>query len=320
MTVPADPSGVATPPETVQVPAPGTMSIEDVIRVHTEAQQATQEPAAAPQTPVQPPVQAEVAPPPPAPVAEPPRAPAVDPEVARLLTSLTEKERQLEERLRQVDEAAKKHAPLAKYAEVERMLYEQDPVGALKAMGVSLEEVNKAVAQGRGVNPLRSVETRMAQQIEQLKQAHEAQLQELQAERQQRLENEARIEISREVAARSPILASLPDGKAAQLVYSAMQGHYSRTGQVPTYDQVIPSVESQYRKFLEAALASETVRRELKLAAPGNAEQVPAAEPPAPAPKTLTNKVASVVTQRTTTPELPQDREERIKAIIAMQG
>ncbi len=302
--------------ESVQLPnLPHNLSIDDVLAAHAASKAPPPVPdAPAAVAPPAPPPEPEppVAVAPPAPV-EPPRAPSQDPEMVRLLASLQAKEQAYEARLREVEEERQRYEPLKRYAEIERMLHEQDALGAMKALGVDLKTVNEAVAAGRGVNPARAVEQRVTSKLEELQRNYETRIQALQEAQQRAQEKEAFAEISREIATRSPVLDSLTNGRATQLVYQAMTGHYQRTGEVLTYEQVIPQVEAQYTALLETALKSEAVRKRLKLDQ-SDAQKVTTTDP---SPKTLSNALAATPAKPPTPTELPEDQEGRIEAIIA---
>lgn len=270
--------------------------------------------------PAPPPVEApNPLPPSPEPQAapSPPAQPVMDPEVQRLLANLQEKERLLDQRLQEAEQARQQLEPLRRYEEIDRLMHEQDAQAALERMGVDYRALSQAVLEGRGVNPNRALEQRMQAEIDKVRQEYDERLQFFQEREQQRLVAEARTEIRQELAARSPLLTSVGEDRAIDMVWNELKAHHQRTGRVPTYDEVIPKIEAQYRKFLETVVSSDVVRRELKLGAgspPGDGQTQQVTAPPTP---TLSNRATAVVATRQPTQPLPEDREAAIDAILA---
>src|SRR5690554_3634263 len=100
-------------------------------------------------------VQAAPPPEPPSSSSPPPEPPppSEDARIAERLKALMARERELQEERRKLEEERSKLEPLKKYERIEQLLHEQDAEAALEELGVKVEDLNRAILEGRGVSP-----------------------------------------------------------------------------------------------------------------------------------------------------------------------
>lgn len=260
---------------------------------------------------------AEAAPEPePEPEPEPAPEPAPkQPSEVEQLHALMAEERRLQEERRKLDDERAKLEPLRKYETIEQRLKDEDAEGALEAMGVKLDELNRAVVEGRGTTQATKVAKELQARVQEMERSLQARLAAVEQAEIQRMQYEARNEIVNHIVEdKFPLTASVGDF-GVQTILAKAQEHFKRDGQVPQYDQVIGEVEKELGSFVDQIMKSEAVRQRYL-------SQQSTSEKRLPSP-TLTNGAASTVSKRKPRqPEtpLPEDREEAIEAILAELG
>lgn len=247
-----------------------------------EAQEAPQEPepaAAAPEPPPEPPK-----------APEPAQAPAPSPQ-ERNLAILADRQRAIraEQEALAAERAALKaereavEKDLARWRGFETKLMRGDALGALTDIGVRLDDVNRAVLEGRGVNPTSQLEASLQGKIQETERRLAQRLDDLQRAEHARLERAFFDETRHEIASRSPFLAAMGD-TAVQAIYQRFQQHAHQGEQLPSYADVIRAVEEEALEFIRPLLDTETVRgllpRQPRDASPTLSNKQAAAAPP----------------------------------------
>lgn len=192
---------------------------------------------------------AEAADPEPAPddpaTPEDPAPPTPDPDMVARLEQIAAQERQLSQRRRELDEyRARMEAQTQEFQAQQKRLQEAetwlqqleqgDPLAALEARGYKFDDLAAGVASGRGLNPNRALEQRLAAQEAQLKAFQEQQRAAAQAQEAARRQAAARTEVASELAS-DPVLAAMGD-EGVELVLQLAQEHVRTSGQAPSYD------------------------------------------------------------------------------------
>jgi hypothetical protein len=257
---------------------------------------------------------AQAAPPAPEPAAEAP-APAPAEETvsaSRRYNALVEKERELQRLRDEISQRETAVAPLKELERAKRLMEEQDPLGALEAMGVDFDTLSRAVVQGRGTAPqkaaqaafdekLREIEQRFEQRTAQLEQAHIATLRE-----------RAMAEVREAVNSKSEVLSGLGDF-AYEAVAERIAEHYSRTQRPLAYEDAVKAVENEVLGFIRKAAGNQALRKILL------ADANPQSDSPRVTPsKTLSNQAAAQAATRTT--DIDFDALPREDALAAILG
>jgi hypothetical protein len=227
-----------------------------------------------------------------------------------------DRERELQAERRKLEEERASLEPLRRYQELHRRLNEDDAEGALQELGVKLDDVNRAVVEGRGVQPGGRAAAELRAKLEEIQKQVDERVKRVEQYEVQRLQQETRAEVSQAIAPdRFPLAASVGDF-GIQAVINKAQEHFKRDGQVPSYDQVILEVETELGQFVDQIMKSEAVRaRYLSQGNPSDAKRTPS--------PTLANSTAAVVAKRkpatNNTIDLSRfDRsEDAIEAILA---
>lgn len=258
-----------------------------------EAPSEPQEAVLAPEAPVVPqtPVAAPV------PVSEPVAAP--DAARERNLAILADRQRAI--RAEQETLAAERAAfqaerqqteqDLARWRSFQTKLQRNDALGALSDMGVRLDDLNRAVLEGRGVNPTSQLEESINGRLQETERRLEQRLDALQKAEHARLERAFFDETRAEIARTSPVLAAMGE-TGIQAVYQRFQHHAHQGEQLPSYEDVIRAVEREALDFVRPLLRTETVRGLLP-------------HQPMDASPTLSNQQAAAAPTRTQEPPLP---------------
>lgn len=287
-------SDLPSEPEPENVPPGADDAIDALLAKFAPDAAGEETPAEAPSSPQEP---AEAAPapqvPPPAPAAaqasQEPAAATPGPQ-ERNLAILAERQRAI--RAEQESLAAERAAlkaeresverDLAKWRAVEAKLMRQDALGALSDMGVKLDDLNRAVLEGRGVNPTSQLEATLQSKLQETEARLAQRLDGLQKAEHARLERAFQAEVRAELSARSPLLAAMGD-TAVAAIYQRFQEHAHRGEQLPSYEDAIRDVEREALDFIRPLLETETVRglipRQPKDASPTLSNQQAAAAP-----------------------------------------
>lgn len=261
---------------------------------------------------------AEAADPPPAPPEQPETvaAPVQDDRVSEGLKALMDRERELQAERRKLEEERAALEPLRQFQELKRRLEEEDAEGALEALGIKLDDVNRAVVEGRGVRPNGRLQRELQSKLEQIQAETQARMDRLEQLEIQRLQQETQAEVRAAIVPdRYPLAAAVGDF-GIQAVLAKSQEHFKRDGKVPSYDQVIGDVEAELSKFVDQIMKSEAVRA--RYLSQGNPSEVKRTPSP-----TLGNSIAAAVSKRkpVASNEIDlsklEDREDAIEALLA---
>lgn len=275
--------------------------------------------AEVPEEVVEEPVTAEA--PAPTPPIVPPVAPAPvtqpqDDRVSEGLKALMDRERELQAARRQLEEERAKLEPLRRYEELDRRLKEEDAEGALEALGVKLDDINRAVVEGRGAQPNGKLQREIQAKLEAIQAATQERMDRLEKLEIQRLQQETQAEVRQAIVPdRYPLAAAVGDF-GIQAVLAKSQEHFKRDGKVPSYDQVIGDVEAELSKFVDQIMKSDAVRA--RYAVQGTQSEVKRTPSP-----TLSNSTAAAVSKRkpAASNEIDlsklEDREDAIEALLA---
>lgn len=245
-------------------------------------------------------------------------APATQPQDDRVnegLKALMDRERELQAARRQLDEERAALEPLRRYQDLERRLKEEDAEGALQELGVKLDDVNRAVVEGRGTQAHGKLQREIQAKLEAIQAQTQERMGRLEQMEIQRLQQETQAEVRTAIAPdRFPMVAAVGDF-GIQAVLAKSQEHFKRSGQVPSYDQVIGDVEAELGKFADQLMKSDAVRARYLSQATSEVKRTPS--------PTLGNGHAAAVSKRkpATKNEIDlstlDDREDAIEALLA---
>ncbi len=272
-----------------------------------------EEPAKAPEAPSEP-VEAtpEVTPQEtPEPAQTPPEASQEDVRLSRALLEFEERNRVLAKRERELEEQQRQFEPFRQAAELRQ---KGDRLGAMEALGLDYTEVTQDYLAGEGANQA----DRLKREIQETREQFEARIQEMQQrdqDRQAAAFKDSVINYSYTAAEQFPHIAATG---AHELVYDAVQTHYSRTGQVLSNEEAAAAVEEGLASLIGAVLGNETLRSKYTTSTETKSSGTAAAEV---TPTTLTNKVGlerTAVVNDTFNPETATDEEmiERLAPLL----
>lgn len=275
-------------PQEAAEPAPEPGSAEDA----TEPAEAPQEPTAAAPAPTPDPEPTPAAPPSP---------PTIPPHLAEAQRNLTAAREELarEREAMQADLEA-----LRNFRAVRERIDHNDAFGALRELGIDLNEVNKAALEGRGLKtPTARLETEVNRKLSETERRIEEKMQALQAAEQRRQEAEFVAEATAEIQRLSPLVAALGDD-GVNAVYQrfaaeAQQVHPGENLTLSSYEDVVGAVEREVLDFVSRVKEIESVR----------ALFTESGSPPEEAAPTLSNKQAATAPPKPSTTE-PEDETD----------
>lgn len=284
----------------------GEAQTQDESQTQEEAQ--AQEPAGN--------VQAD--PPPEPPSSSPPESPppSEDARIAEGLKALMARERELQEERRKLEEERSKLEPLKKYERIEQLLHEQDAEAALEELGVKVEDLNRAILEGRGVSPHRRVKSELQAKLDEINKQIDERVKRVEEMEVQRLYQETLSEIKANLTPETFPLAAAVGDVAIEAVLSKAQLHYQQNNRVPDYSSVIGEVEKELGDFVDKLLKSDAVRARYL-----NQETTPPSSEAKSSP-TLTNDIASEVSKRKPPEQefdlsMFDDREDALEALLS---
>lgn len=229
-----------------------------------------------------------------------PEAPAPDDVVVRL-ERVAAAERELSQRRRENDQLREQMA--RERQQVEEMyqrlrsaeswleaLEKGDPLPALEARGIKFDQLAQAVATGKGVNPNRELEDRLAKQERELEAWKKAQEDQKRAVARQQAEMSARQEIAAELERTSPVLSAMGE-EGVELIWNLANMEGRATGSVPGYDVLVGKGEERLYGLLDKLMAVEAVRARYT----GSREQT---SPARAASKTVSHQAAATPAKR----------------------
>ena len=311
--------------ESTETPVdPGPPSLDDIAD-RFEASRNEEAPAETPETS---PGAVEAAAAPETPPETPPDAPQTPPEpdpTTRGLEVLAEQQRALRAeqeawKAQQAQDQQQQDAlekELAEFRAFKTKLMRDDALGAFQDMGLSFDDLSRAVLEGRGAqNPFNQVEKQFGAQLQQTKQEIDARIQQLEALETRRAEERAFAEIRGQIEKVSPMVAAM--GRAGeQAVFQAYQqiaqeqAHRGEELSLPPYETMIQRIEKMARDQA-APLLPFLSPQEQPAATP--APSTPAA--PKSASPTLSNSMSATVPTRTniTETEIDEITDPRARA------